>query len=97
MRIISRTPLVAFYQKYPDAKVPLEDWYKRVKRAQWQNLDDIRKTFNSVDYVGNSRYVFNIKGNTYRLVVAIVMAAQSVYIRFVGTHAEYDKINCRTI
>ena len=53
---------------------------------------DIRKTFNSVDYVGNQRYVFNINGNNFRLIVMIFMTAKSVYIRFVGTHAEYDKI-----
>ena len=74
------------------AKDALEDWYTKTEDAQWNNFADIRNTFNSVDSVGNQHYVFNIKGNDFRLVVVIKFTPQLVFIRFVGTHAEYNKI-----
>ena len=92
MRIIAKSTLVEYYTKNPQSKQPLEDWYEMTKKAEWGNISDIRATFNAVDYVGNDRYVFNIKGNDYRLVVVIRFAKGRVYIRFIGTHAEYDKI-----
>lgn len=92
MRIVARSTLTAYYAKNPQAKVALEDWYKKTSRAKWACFDDIKKTFNTVSIVGNQHYVFNIKGNDYRLVVVIQFTPQRVYIRFVGTHAEYDKI-----
>lgn len=92
MRIIAKSTLVAYYTKNPQAKTALEDWYEKTKNAEWNCFADIRQTFNSVDSVGNKRYVFNIKGNDYRLVVLILFTPQRVFIRFVGTHAEYDKI-----
>ena len=92
MRIIAKSTLVEYYTDHPQAKQPLEDWYETTKRAEWHNLNDIRATFNTVDYVGNDRYLFNIKGNDYRLIVVIRFAKERVYIRFIGTHAEYDKI-----
>ena len=73
------------------------DWYDKVKNAEWNNLADIKNDFNSVDYVGNNRYVFNIKGNQYRLVVLIIFISKKIYIQFVGTHNEYDKIDCKNI
>ena len=92
MRVIAKSTLVEYYTKHPSAQKPLEDWYETTKRAEWKNLNDIRVAFNTVDYVGNDRYVFNIKGNDYRLVVVIRFTKGRVYIRFIGTHAEYDKI-----
>ena len=92
MRIIAKSTLVAYYTENPQAKIALEDWYEKTKEATWTCFADIKNTFNSVDSVGNKRYVFNIKGNGYRLVVLILFTPQRVYIRFVGTHAEYDKI-----
>ena len=92
MRVIAKSTLVAYYTKNPQAKTALEDWYEKTKGAEWSCFSDIKKTFNSVDSVGNKRYVFNIKGNDFRLVVMILFTPQRVYIRFVGTHAEYDKI-----
>ena len=92
MRVIARSTLVNFYTEHPGAKTALEDWYVKTKEAEWTCFADIKQTFNSVDSVGNKRYVFNIKGNGYRLVVLILFTPQTVYIRFVGTHAEYDKI-----
>ncbi|MCM1337675.1 MAG: type II toxin-antitoxin system HigB family toxin [Candidatus Amulumruptor caecigallinarius] len=97
MRVLKRATLQAFYEKHPNAKSPLLAWYEAAKKADWHNFAAVKKTFNSVDYVGNQRYVFNIKGNDYRLVVVIQYNHSTVYIRFVGTHAEYDKIDCTTI
>lgn len=93
MRVIAKSTLTAYYEKNPQAKIALEDWYKKTSRAQWTCFDDIKRTFNTVSIVGNQHYVFNIKGNDFRLVVVIQFTPQRVYIRFVGTHAEYDKIS----
>ncbi len=92
MRVISRKKLVDYYTEHPRAKTALDDWYAKTEEAQWQSFADIRQTFNSVDYVGNQHYVFIIKGNDFRLVVVVKFTPQHVFIRFVGTHAEYDKI-----
>ena len=97
MRIIAITTIRAFTKRCPDAVVALGDWYKRVSRCEWSCLADIKQTFNSVDYVGNNRYVFNVKGNTYRVIVIIIFASKKVYIRFIGTHSEYDRINAKNI
>jgi mRNA interferase HigB len=97
MKIVSHRKLVEFYNKYPDSKAPLEQWYMHVKQALWKNFADIKKDFNHVDFIGNQRYVFNIKGNKYRLVVVIQFTHGYVYIRFVGSHSNYDSINCLTI
>lgn len=64
----------------------------KVTRADWNSLADIKQDFNSADYVGNNRYVFNIDGNNFRLVAIVIFLAHKVYIRFIGTHPEYDKI-----
>jgi len=92
VRIIAKSTLVEYYTKNPGAKIALEDWYDKTRQAEWTCFADIKKTFNTVSIVGNQHYVFNIKGNDYRLVVVIQFTPQRVYIRFVGTHAEYDKI-----
>lgn len=97
MVIISKTILVEFATHYSDSVEALNKWYNESKKANWNNLNDIKKSFNTVDYVGNDRYVFNIKGNKYRLVAMIFFDIRTVFIRFVGTHAEYDKIGCSTI
>jgi len=92
MRIISKKVLLDFYTQYPDSKISLENWYRVVKKAQWTCFSDVKGTFNTVDNVGNKRYVFNIKGNDYRLVGIIQFTTKAVLIRFVGTHNQYDKI-----
>lgn len=97
MRIIPEEPLKKYIELHPDTKSALQDWVKKVKEAQWQNFNDVKRTFNSVDSVGNQHYVFNIRGNNHRLVVVIKFTIHWVYIRFIGTHEEYDKINCSTI
>ena len=81
-----------FIAKHADADVALRDWYKRTTKANWNTFADIKQTFNTVDYVGNDRYVFDIKGNNYRIVAVVLFINQKVYMRFVGTHEEYEKI-----
>ena len=83
--------------RYPDAEEPLSNWYELCEKADWKNFNEMRNTFNSVDAVGNDRYVFNIKGNKYRLVALIIFKVRTIFIAFVGTHSEYDKINASTI
>jgi len=97
MRIFVYRTLVEYYRQYPGAKSALEDWYNKTKEAKWHNFSEMKKTFNSVDAVGNKRFVFNIKGNTYRLVAIVLFVPQYVYIRFIGTHTEYDKTDCSTV
>ena len=96
MRIFTEKPLKLYADSHPEAKTALQDWIKKVRQAQWKSFADIKQTFNSVDYVGNQRYV-NIKGNDYRLVVVVQFTPQFVYVRFIGTNSEYDKIDCSKI
>lgn len=97
MKVISHRKLVEFYQKHPESKTALETWYLQVKFSKWSGYNDLKCHFNSVDAIGNQRYVFNVKGNHYRVVVVIQFTHGYVYVRFVGTHEEYNKINCLTI
>ncbi|GHT76102.1 hypothetical protein FACS189463_0510 [Bacteroidia bacterium] len=97
MRIFTEQRLKEYAEENPESKVALQDWISTVKKSNWTCFADVKQSYNSVDNVGNQRYVFNIKGNSYRLVVVIKFTIQFVYIRFVGTHKEYDKIDCSTI
>ena len=92
MRVIAYSAIREFIKHHSDAEKPLRDWYTKVCRASWTTLADIKKDFNSVDYVGNNRYVFDIGGNNFRIVTIVIFLAHHVYIRFIGTHSEYDKI-----
>ena len=92
MRVIAKKTLVLFYTKHEDAETALEDWYEKTENSNWKNFAQLKQTFNAVDNVGNNRYVFNIKGNHYRLVALILFRIKMVYIRFIGTHKEYDQI-----
>ena len=99
MRIVSHKKLRDFYEApgREDAKTALARCYHIALEAEWKNLSDIRNDFPSADYIGNQRYVFNIRGNRYRLVVVIKFIMGYIFIRFIGTHNEYDKIDCRNI
>ena len=97
MRIFTEPVLKEYIAVRPEVKTALQEWVMIVKQSQWTCFADIKATFNSVDSIGNQRYVFNIKGNKYRLVVVIKFTIKFVYIRFIGTHTEYDKIDCSTI
>jgi mRNA interferase HigB len=97
MVILTKTKIIAFYEKDLKAKEPLLKWYFEIIQSDWNNYQCIKETFNSVDSVGNARFVFNIGGNKYRIVAMIHFNTRTVFIRFVGTHKEYDKIDCKTI
>jgi mRNA interferase HigB len=92
MRIVTYRRIQEFARKYADSELALRFWYSTASKKDWSSSNDIKNDFNSVDYVGNNRFVFNIKGNAYRLVAIISFNSKKVYIRFIGTHAEYDKI-----
>jgi mRNA interferase HigB len=97
MRILSRRTLREFWTNHADAETALRAWYADAEKAEWTTPEDIKDTYANASILGNNRVVFNIRGNTYRLVVAINYAFGIVYIRFIGTHAEYDKIDAETI
>jgi mRNA interferase HigB len=97
LRLVTFAKIKDFGAQYPDAEVALRDWYTKAKLCNWNSLSDVKQTYNHADYVGNSRIVFNIKGNQYRLVAIVIYASQKVYIRFIGTHKQYDKIDCTMI
>lgn len=93
MVIISKSTILAFSRIHADARNPLDDWYETVKQAEWRNFNEMKTTFNSVDAVGNDRYVFNIKGNTYRLIALVIFKVRTVFILFIGTHDAYNRID----
>ncbi len=98
MRVIKRSVLLGFAKNHSQASGPLDHWYHMVKEGKWQGPADVKRIFgNGVDFVGNNRAVFDIKGNDYRLVGEINYRRQAVFIRFLGTHAEYDKIDAQTV
>jgi mRNA interferase HigB len=99
MRIISFRALREFFEKaeYSDSEASLRAWYHEVKTAEWISNNDLKQQYKNASIVGNGRVVFNIKGNTYRLVVAIDYEFQVVFVRFIGTHKQYDKIDAKTI
>lgn len=97
MNITGSEKLEKFCRKHNDAQSALEKWAEDVSKASWKNHNELKKDYLSVDYVGNSRYVFNIKGNKYRLIVVVVFFAGNVDIRFVGTHSDYDAIGVNEI
>jgi len=80
-----------------DAEQPLRAWFQEVEHASWQGPADVRARYGTADFVANHRVIFNIRGNKYRLVVAVKYEVFCVYVRFVGTHAEYDTIDAATI
>ena len=99
MRIVSHKKIKEFYKTKgrEDTRVALERWYDIPEKGNWRSLSDIKVDFPATDYVGNQHYVFNIRGNSYRLIVVIKFTIGYVYIRWVGTHKEYEKIDCSTI
>ncbi len=97
MRVISKQKLVQFWSRHPSTEQPLRAWFEVANAAQWKTPHDIKASFASASFVGNNRVVFNIKGNNYRLVVAVAYVLGAMYIKFVGTHKEYDAINVATV
>ncbi len=97
MHVISYKCIREFIKDHPDSSVKLGRWYKWMKKGKYNNLNDIKRKFSGMDYIGNDRYVFNIGGNKYRLVAMINFKAHRTYIRYIGTHANYNKIDCKNI
>ena len=97
MRIIALKTLRTFWERHPAVRQPLQAWYYDAKRATWRTPADIKHTYRNASFLSNHRVGFNIKGNQYRLVVVVNYQCGIVYIRFVGTHQEYDRIDAETI
>ena len=99
MRIIARSTLKTFWSKleYSDSEQALKSWFEEAREAEWKNPNEVKKMYRSASILKNSRVVFYICGNKYRLVVAVKYDFKLVYIRFIGTHKQYDKINSEDI
>lgn len=97
MRVISKKKLQEFGNTHPDIVETLNAWHAEAKSAEWKTPDDIKQRYRSADFLIDNRVVFNIKGNDYRLVVKIQYNVGIIYIRFIGTHAEYNKIDAERI
>lgn len=97
MHVVKKKTLQDFWRKHPGAETPLRAWLKDAERAEWRSMHDIKSYARSADPMGDNRVVFNIGGNKYRLVVLCLMAKGRLYVRFVGTHAEYDRIDARSV
>lgn len=96
MHIIALRALREFWEKHPQAETPLRAWYAEASRAGWATPAAIKAAHRNASFLVNNRVVFNIKGNDYRLVVAVRCTSTMMFIRFVGTHAEYDRIDAET-
>lgn len=92
MVVISCRTIRAYTEKYKDVEDRLNNWHTVADKSDWSNFNEMRQLFNSVDAVGNDLYVFNIKGNNYRLIVRIIFRVRTIYIKFIGTHKDYDKV-----
>lgn len=96
-RIVAKSALREFWMKHPDSEQYLKTWYDSAKNSNWQSPNEIKQTYIGASILKNGRVVFNIKGNSYRLIVKFNFEKQWAFIRFVGTHSEYDKIDANTI
>jgi mRNA interferase HigB len=97
LRVISRKTLVQFWTQHSDAEQPLKAWFKEAEKAQWDSPVELKHYYPTASILNSNRVVFNIKGNKYRLITMINFDYGQVFIRFVGTHAEYDKIDATRI
>ena len=97
MRVIAKRTLREFWERHADAEQPLKAWHDEARKAQWLQPSDIKAMYRSASFIANSRVVFNIGGNKYRLVTSVDYRRQALFIKFIGTHAEYDKIDVETV
>ena len=97
MRVISKKILRDFWTGHADCEQQLKSWFQETSRSKWKNPNEIKQEYPSASILNDNRFVFNIKGNNYRLIVKINFNYQMVWIRFIGTHAEYDKIDANKI
>lgn len=97
MNIVAVKFLRAFWEKHPDAEQPLKSWVDEVRKAAWMQPAEIKAQYRSASILKNRRVAFNIKGNDYRLVAAVAYHYQAVYVKFIGTHKEYDAVDIETV
>ncbi|MEN9518518.1 MAG: hypothetical protein RLZZ381_1106 [Cyanobacteriota bacterium] len=97
MRIIARSTLRSFWAKHPNAEQSLKAWFDEASRTTWKSPSDIKSTYRNASIIANNRVVFNIKGNDYRLIVHVRYDINIVFIRFIGTHKEYDQVDAANI
>ncbi len=97
MRILTKKRLRDYWGLHPQAEQPLKRWHDYVQKAKWSSPSDVKRDYHSADILPDNRVVFNIGGNNYRLVVKIEYRFQDVYVRFIGTHSEYDRIDATTV
>lgn len=97
MRVIAVAALRAFWHQHPDAEQPLKAWFGEASKATWTLPSDIKAQYRSASILKNRRVVFNIKGNEYRLIVAVAYRLQIVYVKFIGTHQQYDAVDAHII
>ena len=97
MNILKRSTLEKFWEEHANAEQSLKAWFKHVEQAQWKNTHDVKQDYRTADFLADNRIVFNIKGNDYRLIAKINYERSQVYIKFIGTHSEYDKIDANSV
>ena len=97
MRIIARKKLRDYWDRHPESEQPLAAWYREVEQSDWSSPADVMERFPNASIISDNRVVFRIRGNNYRIVVRIFYPAKVVYLRFVGTHHEYDRINAEEV
>jgi mRNA interferase HigB len=99
MRIIAKSALVKFWQNqaYKDSEQPLKEWYQEASKADWKSPNEVKAQFGNVSVIGNKRLVFNIAGNKYRLIVSVNFKYRCMYVCFLGTHKQYDKVNAEEV
>lgn len=95
-RIIAKKTLREFWETHPASEQHLKTWYQTASKSDWKTPNDVKRTYRNASIVGNNRIVFNIKGNEYRLIVRINYEKEWIFIRFIGTHKEYDQIDAST-
>lgn len=96
-RIFSKVTLRQFWEKHPETEQYLKTWHEPAMKSDWKSPNDVKNTYANASILKNQRVVFNIKGNAYRLIVKFNFEKQWMFVRFIGTHQEYDKINANTI
>ena len=97
MRVIAKSTLKSFWESNSDCKQSLLVWYKIARQAKWKNSNEVKEQFRTCKILGDDRIIFKIKGNSYRLSVKITFTNQIIWIRFIGTHSDYDSINAKEI
>jgi mRNA interferase HigB len=97
MKIISVSTLKAFWKSYPDAEQPLRAWVDEAKKANWKTPSEIKEQYRNASVLKNNRVVFNIKGNSYRLIVSIFYPTGWLYVKFIGTHQQYNVVDANTV